>query len=226
MATTKTLTPTNQTISIPELSDSPDMSVPADAIDKEADAINTLNSNMSYLSRGDGTLYRLDAIDLNTVKRTGNYYANNNCTHCISGGGYLQVHEYSTTYVKQLMQGYNSSAYFTRQCDNGTWSEWEQLALNSNLASLQMVKISKMVTIPDGTQTTQTVDVDISDFIPSGKSIHSISNARLTNYMLPYISGTQMTWIEGINPSTNIIKIKNTSTMWNNYSLTMVAFVQ
>ena len=45
MATSKTLTPTNQTISIPELTDAPDISVPADAIDKEADAINTLNSN-------------------------------------------------------------------------------------------------------------------------------------------------------------------------------------
>ena len=46
MATTKTLTPTNQTISIPELSDAPDMSVAADAIDKEADAINALGSNI------------------------------------------------------------------------------------------------------------------------------------------------------------------------------------
>ena len=42
MATSKTLKPTNQSISIPALSDAPDISVLADAVDKEADAINTL----------------------------------------------------------------------------------------------------------------------------------------------------------------------------------------
>ena len=45
MATSKTLTPTNVTISIPEFTDQPDQRVNSNCIDKEADAINALNNN-------------------------------------------------------------------------------------------------------------------------------------------------------------------------------------
>ena len=44
MATSKTLEPTNVTISIPAMTDAPNASVLSNCIDKEADAINTLNS--------------------------------------------------------------------------------------------------------------------------------------------------------------------------------------
>lgn len=44
MATSKTLTPTNVTIQIPEFTDQPDQRVNSNCIDKEADAINALNS--------------------------------------------------------------------------------------------------------------------------------------------------------------------------------------
>ena len=47
MATTsKTLAPTNQTITIPDMTERPNASVLTDAIGKEADAINALNSNI------------------------------------------------------------------------------------------------------------------------------------------------------------------------------------
>lgn len=42
MATSKTLTPTNVTIYIPEFTDQPDQRVNSNCIDKEADAINSL----------------------------------------------------------------------------------------------------------------------------------------------------------------------------------------
>lgn len=45
MATSKTLTPTNVTISIPEMTDQPNASVFSNCVDKEADAINSLNNN-------------------------------------------------------------------------------------------------------------------------------------------------------------------------------------
>lgn len=101
-------------------------------------------------------------------------------------------------------------------------------ALNSNIASLKLIKISKTITIPDGTQTEQAVDVNISDSIPSGKTIHSITNARLSQYVLPYsnTNGTQRTWIEQINTSTNVIRIKSTSSAWTNYDLILIVFVQ
>lgn len=45
MATSKTLTPTNVVISIPEFTDQPDQRVNSNCLDKEADAINALNTN-------------------------------------------------------------------------------------------------------------------------------------------------------------------------------------
>ena len=45
--TTKTLAPTNQTITIPDMTERPNASVLTDAISKEADAINALNSNIA-----------------------------------------------------------------------------------------------------------------------------------------------------------------------------------
>lgn len=44
MASSKTLTPTNVTISIPAMTDRPDASVFSNCVDKEADAINTLKT--------------------------------------------------------------------------------------------------------------------------------------------------------------------------------------
>ena len=52
MATSKTLTPTNETISIPAMTDQPDASVFSNCIDKEADAINTLNSQLTTKAKG------------------------------------------------------------------------------------------------------------------------------------------------------------------------------
>lgn len=47
MATSKTLTPTGVTIQIPEFTDQPDQRVNSNCIDKEADAINSLNNNIN-----------------------------------------------------------------------------------------------------------------------------------------------------------------------------------
>jgi len=47
MATSKTLTPTNETIQIPAMTDAPDQSVNSNCIDKLGDAVNTLNSQLA-----------------------------------------------------------------------------------------------------------------------------------------------------------------------------------
>ena len=52
MATSKTLTPTNVTIQIPEFTDQPDQRVNSNCIDKEADAINALNNKIANISIG------------------------------------------------------------------------------------------------------------------------------------------------------------------------------
>ena len=48
MATSKTLTPTNVTIQIPDMTDAPDQAVNSNCIDKLGDAVNTLNSKLTY----------------------------------------------------------------------------------------------------------------------------------------------------------------------------------
>jgi hypothetical protein len=96
-------------------------------------------------------------------------------------------------------------------------------ALYSKLSGLQLVKVDKTVAIPDGTQTEQTVTVDMSDVVPSGKVIHSISDARLSQYALPYISGSKFTWISTINDRS--ISIKSTATAWNQYLLHVTLFI-
>ena len=58
MATSKTLAPTNVTISIPAMTDQPNASVLANCADKEADAINALNSQIAsvpYIKHYNGT---------------------------------------------------------------------------------------------------------------------------------------------------------------------------
>ena len=50
MATSKTLAPTGVTIQIPEFTDQPDQRVNSNCIDKEADAINALNNNITTLT--------------------------------------------------------------------------------------------------------------------------------------------------------------------------------
>ena len=51
MATSKTLAPTNVTISIPAMTDAPNASVLANCADKEADAINALNSQIGNMAK-------------------------------------------------------------------------------------------------------------------------------------------------------------------------------
>ena len=55
MATSKTLAPTNVTISIPAMTDAPNASVLSNCIDKEADAINALNSQIKKIQSGQVT---------------------------------------------------------------------------------------------------------------------------------------------------------------------------
>ena len=62
MATTKTLKPTNVTISIPAFTDQPDQRVNSNCIDKEADAINSLSEhNTTYELTTSGTQSALDS---------------------------------------------------------------------------------------------------------------------------------------------------------------------
>ena len=64
MATNKTIAPTGVTVQIPGLTDAPDMSVPANAIDKAIDGINALNSQLaqSYYDMKDSSTNAIGLI--------------------------------------------------------------------------------------------------------------------------------------------------------------------
>ena len=69
MATNKTIAPTGVTVQIPGLTDAPDMSVPANAIDKAIDGINALNSQIA--GYGSSKIYTVGANQSITIPMTG-----------------------------------------------------------------------------------------------------------------------------------------------------------
>jgi len=79
--TTKTLTPTNQTITLPDMTERPDASVLVDGIGKDADAINALSNQIysrtfSYSNyRGDVTTYEITLPKTVTDSGTFTYLA-------------------------------------------------------------------------------------------------------------------------------------------------------
>jgi len=141
MATTKTLTPTNQTISIPELTDAPDMSVASNAIDKEADAINTLSEHLDPIA-GTNKAWITNA-ELNNYKTTGVYYISTGSTIGGSSSGMswfilTVIAGRSDTVVQTIYDSNTSASEKTRQYRSNAWSSWysasEQIGtLNSNL---------------------------------------------------------------------------------------------
>lgn len=110
MATTKTLRPTNVTISIPEFTDQPDQRVNSNCIDKEADAINTLSEHLEThsVSGTESVTVPSSAKDLNILVQYGT-----------SGGLQMLTFTYyipaidGNTNGLTLTQGYylNSSSY-------------------------------------------------------------------------------------------------------------------
>lgn len=95
--------------------------------------------------------------------------------------------------------------------------------VNDKLNGLTLIKVTKTITIPDGTQTEQTITVDLSDFIPSGKTLHSISDIRLSGYALPYIYGSTLTRVWTIGSTS--LTIKSNTSAWNNYTFYATLFV-
>ena len=74
MATSKTLAPTNVTIQIPAMTDTPDASVFSNCVDKEADAINALNSKIAEYTFKAKTKISQSTDGTITFTFTGNRY--------------------------------------------------------------------------------------------------------------------------------------------------------
>lgn len=97
-------------------------------------------------------------------------------------------------------------------------------ALNDKFGGVQIVPVAVTTTLPDGTSSQTTTILDLSSFIPSGKSIHAISNIRMGMYPLPYVSnGNVLTYAMTLS-SDNKLTIANKTIAWNDYPLRCILF--
>lgn len=113
MATSKTLTPTNVTISIPEMTDSPDASVFSNCIDKEADAINALNNKIRTITSG----------SLHDIKTSGVYYLTGAVTDKpIASGGLYVVSAYSNSVLVGVYADLTYGNQYTVTYDGTNWN--------------------------------------------------------------------------------------------------------
>lgn len=130
MATSKTLTPTNVTISIPEMTDRPDQSVNSNCIDKEADAINALNSKTPSIK------VITDTVTVNTSDGTADMTDSFITTSCTC---FVQIlRSNSTTWA-----GITASNRIT---ENGKVSITFRNADGSAVASNTSIRVAVMVT--------------------------------------------------------------------------------
>ena len=137
MATSKTLAPTNVTISIPAMTDAPNASVLANCADKEADAINALNSQIANLKGLSEAKASVTATDLNDCQYAGAYMFNNSCSNKPSGANYGVCFTIATSqpdnngigWVCQIAFGTADATklYMRTRINNGTWSEWKSI---------------------------------------------------------------------------------------------------
>ena len=97
-------------------------------------------------------------------------------------------------------------------------------ALNSSLSGIGVAFKTGTITIPDGTSAVQRVTIDVSDVLPSGKSLYG-AMVTLANYELPYVSAANYqvaTWISYIG--SHAVSIDNKTSAWSNYRYYMVVF--
>lgn len=137
--------------------------------------------------------------------------------------GYITYHGITSfVLVGQLVIDIYKFA-FCRHWQNGRLSL--VLVILHSTANLKIVMVDKRVTIASGTESVSTTVIDLSEYIPTGKHIHTIADVALGNYSLPYVGndGTTMTFLWQTNEKN--IEIKNKATVWTNYRIRAVLFL-
>lgn len=125
MATSKTLTPTGVTIQIPEFTDQPDQRVNSNCIDKEADAINALNSKFITISSG----------SLHDIRTAGVYYCTASVTNKpVSAGGLYVLNIANNAYLGGIYVPYDGTAPWSVSMNGNGNFIYNELALNSKIA--------------------------------------------------------------------------------------------
>lgn len=123
MATSKTLTPTNVTISIPEFTDQPDQRVNSNGIDKLADAVNALNTHVENLSAT--TISNLSDVPVNSQGRL-TFNAGVSPTGSQLAANY-QCYGSSTRRTITITDVGGSSDYVSYY-NGSSWTTWKRLS--------------------------------------------------------------------------------------------------
>lgn len=99
--------------------------------------------------------------------------------------------------------------------------------VNTLNSRLEVVFGSVQVTLPNGQTTATETIVNLSSYIPSGKTLYAIIPLQLGNYPLPYFdsNGNPKTFLQWANAGTGSVTIKNMATAWNDYPFTFVLIV-
>lgn len=183
MATSKTLTPTNVTISIPEFTDQPDQRVNSNCIDKEADAINAVNTKLT-------TADAQSMTNLNDVTSTGLYSydkLSSAMTNAPSTGTYfsgtLRVTYYNANKVTQEFIE-SGGRVFTRHKWNGTWGSWVELLSFSN--TVPTTSWTKITSYTSGAEWNGSYYIKLGNIVYLRISAKSLTaNSNITVFTLP-----------------------------------------
>ena len=220
MATSKTLTPTNVTISIPEMTDQPDTSVLANCVDKTADAVNALNTNLANKAdyhnlrkQGDYTICSTDS-DIETA--VANHVALMGETQSsiigilVANLGMKLANGYHNGIVFRYDNNNYSCLFYTSASDDlvkyryaGGVKTWNSYALNSNLTPLLLTgTVSSRLALLETSSDSYTIPstgMYKFNFYDGGGQLKSngillFDNNVNVQIAVPFKVGTVLTW--------------------------------
>jgi len=140
--TTKTLTPTNQTITLPDMTERPDASVLVDGIGKDADAINALSDQIAKFD-GSTTPYA-GGQNPNNYTAPGVFHIGISADYSPTGSaiyGVLFVNRGTSGLIVQEFRSTNAKYYKRIKINSSTnWYGWQEMALSDQFASFLHVE--------------------------------------------------------------------------------------
>lgn len=164
MATTKTLTPTNQAITLAAFTEKPDNRTNVTNDDKLADAVNALNSKIRTISTG----------SLHDITTPGMYWLISGVADKPEpGAGMYILQAYADSYRAGLYVVADNCVQYNVALVNGTWT-YNKLALNDTLINKVKAGTTEANVISFSTTVSFTSGVgyaDASSVLPSGYRI-------------------------------------------------------
>ena len=136
-------------------------------VKSETDALSEQIANYT----NSGVQKQIAGTDLNTLKVAGRYFYTNTCSNRPStSDGYIDVYVFSSNYAKQIAHETVTYKSYVRYCNNGTWSSWEELAMNSGTnmarASVSIKSDTAIIDWEPGTYAINDANAYTNGYIP------------------------------------------------------------